>query len=193
MRIYFYTNQASGQVKEMFSYLRRVGMIVVSNLSSQVQQKSTSQELPLDKVDTLIVEGAKLDTKSAYLIATGLSQNKNVLCLLPQGSKIDATLKNLQADSNFGKRLKIEFYTDKNWQDILSTFLQSLDKKSVRELFNIKYTLRISSKISDFLNWKARQVGVRKADWLRDQIQAIIKQDADYQKFLKTRFKTKEK
>ena len=63
-----------------------------------------------------------------------------------------------------------------------------IDNDSIRNLFNIKYTLRISGKIADYLNWKADNKNVKKADWIRDQIQQIMQDDAAYQEFLKNKF-----
>ena len=86
------------------------------------------------------------------------------------------------------KRLKIIFYTSESLEKDIIDWMQILDKDSVRDLVNIKYTLRVSSKISEYLNWKAKQLKMRKADWLRQQIKDMIEKDKEYQEFLGKKF-----
>jgi len=183
MKIYFYTNQEinNPQAKEIVSHLRRADITVVSSLSSTGQA--------LEKFDAFVFQGEKFDDKVGYLIALALAQSKAVLCLLPIGAKLEEALATLKGNKNLSKYLFIEFYDKDNLNVKLANFLQKLDREIVRDLFNIKYTLRVSNKINDYLNWKAKKLTVNKADWLRDKIKDIITNDADYQDFLKNKFK----
>ncbi|MBT7228448.1 hypothetical protein HN859_02960, partial [Candidatus Parcubacteria bacterium] len=95
-------------------------------------------------------------------------------------------------DKNFNKRLKIEFYQNTDLKQKIFDFLKTLDKGDIRDLFNIKYTLRISRRISDYLNWKSKKVDMPKADWLRNKIKDVIERDDDYQQYLQDRYKTRE-
>ena len=106
-----------------------------------------------------------------------------------QGTEIDEAFGSLQKDNHLSKKLHIVFYGASNLQEKILDFIRSLDQGSLRDLFNIKYTLRVSGKINDYLNWKAKKVDTRKADWLRDRIQDIMKSDSDYQKYLQDRYK----
>ena len=183
MNIYFYTNNNDDQAKDIVKYIKRIGFAVFTNISEgNIKDKS------LDKIDALVVHGHKFDSKTGYLIALSLSQNKEVLVLLPQGSKVDSTLHDLQQDKNFIKKLKVVFYKQENLEKSIIDWLQILDKDSVRDLVNIKYTLRVSSKISEYLNWKSKQLKMRKADWLRQEIKEMMEQDKEYQKFLEKKF-----
>ncbi len=188
MKIYFYIVDVDNNSREINSYLKKAGLFVISNLASSVEQKNASQFQSLDKIDMLLVYGNKLDQQSGYFLAATLSQNKKVLCLLPQGVKVDDSLKNLQDDSILGKNLSILFFQGQGWQTILADYFKDLDKRDTKEMFNIKYTLRISNKISDYLNWQYKQTGIKKADWLRDKIQEFIKEDQTYQDYIKNRF-----
>lgn len=185
MKIYFYSNQYlnNQNAKDIVLYLKKAGAEVLSNL-----QPSGSGNPSLDKVDAFVFQGDKLDTKASYLIALVLAQNKEVLCLLPQGAKLDASLKDLEADSKLAQKIHIELYDELNLKEKVLAFLQIIDNDSIRNLFNIKYTLRISGKIADYLNWKADNKNVKKADWIRDQIQEIMQDDLAYQEFLKKKF-----
>ena len=193
MRLYFYTNEIinNQEAKAIMGYLKRAEINIFSNLSLKAEAKGFSQDQPLDKMDALIFQGKKLDAKSSYLVALVLSQGKEVLCLIPQGTKLDDAWQILKSDSNLSAKLHLEFYSQDNLEDKVFDFLKSLDSGSIKDLFNIKYTLRVSGKLADYLNWKAKKLNTKKADWLRDQIQAMMADDADYQKFLKNKFVSK--
>jgi len=182
MKVYFYSNNPAEakENKEIIRYLKRAGVTVGSNLSGQTEMKN--------KLDALIVQGKKLDAKASYLMALTLSQGKDVLCLLPKGVKADEALSGLQSDDNFGQKLHLKFYQPDGLLDQVISFIKSLDQDSLRDLANIKYTLRLSSKISDYLNWKAKIKKMRKADWLRQQINQIMDNDTQYKKFLEDKF-----
>src|SRR3989339_2183099 len=99
MKIYFYSNQYlnNRDARDIITHFKKNGVEVSSNLEST---KATGTEgMSLDKVDAFVFQGESLDTKASYLIALVLAQNKEVLCLLPQGAKLDPSLKDLEADS----------------------------------------------------------------------------------------------
>jgi hypothetical protein len=191
MKIYYYSSNAEqdSDSKQIVSWLKKSGVQVMDNSSANIRLQSSNSEQSFSKVDALVVHGKKMDAKSGYWTALALSQNKDVLCLLPQGSKVDEALSSLQADNTVAKKLHVVFYQVDDLQEKILDFLRLLDQDSLRDLFNIKYTLRVSRKINDYLNWKADKLGVRKADWLRDQIQDIIKDDSDYKKHLEGKYK----
>lgn len=192
MKVYFYSNNKNEkEAQAIVSYLKRVGIKVMKGSSEQNKEKDLSKDLALSKIDALIIQASSLDAQAGYLIALALAQSKNVLCLLPEGKTPDSTLRSLKADKSFTKKLYIEFYKTDNLTEKVSQFLQLLDKHDMKELFNIKYTLRISRKINDYLNWKAKKVNMRKADWLRERVRELMKSDKEYQEFVKGKFKLK--
>jgi len=194
MRLYFYTNEFINNqaAKQIVEYLKRAEINLFSNLSLKSEAKGFSQDQPLDKMDAMIFQGKKLDAKSSYLVALVLAQGKEVLCLIPQGTKLDDAWQILKSDSSVSAKLHLEFYNQSDLQGKVLDFLRSLDSASIKDLFNIKYTLRISNKLADYLNWKAKKLGAKKADWLREQIEIMMADDADYQKFLKNKFVSKD-
>lgn len=189
MKIYFYSLDKTIDSKSIERYLKQADMEVIDDSKSNSQEMSANL---FGKIDALIFQGSVLDARAGYLIALALSQNKEVFCLLPLGAKVDDTLQNLKQDKNFVKKLKIDFYQSKSLKEKLFDFLKSLDKKNVKDLFNIKYTLRISSSIADYLNWKSKKEDIPKADWLRDKIKDMMDADTGYQKYLGDRYKTKQ-
>ncbi|MBT4849556.1 hypothetical protein HON36_01750 [Candidatus Parcubacteria bacterium] len=190
MKIYFYSSDKTIDSKHVERYLKQVGIEIVDDSKGGINQDASVK--PFGKMEALIFQGKNLDARAGYLIALALSQNKEVFCLLPNGNKIDGTLQSLKDDKNFNKRLKIEFYQNTDLKQKIFDFLKTLDKGDIRDLFNIKYTLRISRRISDYLNWKSKKVDMPKADWLRNKIKDVIERDDDYQQYLQDRYKTRE-
>jgi predicted HicB family RNase H-like nuclease len=188
MKIYFYSPQATSETSLVSNYLKQAGVSLVSNLSPVLKKNKDNNEGML-KVDALLILAKNLDTQAAYLLALVLAQNRPVLCLLPKGVKIDATLENLSQQANFAKKLQISFYASNDLKTQLISWLQTLDQANLRNLFNIKYTLRLSGKISDYLNWKANNVKMSGADWLRQLIQENMDNDTAYQTVLKNKYK----
>ncbi|MFA6307934.1 MAG: hypothetical protein WCS88_04175 [Patescibacteria group bacterium] len=188
MKIYFYSNQYlnNPDAKDAMLCFKKAGADVLNNLSPNVDGGVAGGSL--DRVDAFVFQGDKLDTKASYLIALVLAQNKEVLCLLPKGAKLDTSLKDLEADSKLAKKIHIELYSKDDLKEKILSFLKIIDNGSIRNLFNIKYTLRISGKIADYLNWKANKENIKKADWIRDQIQCIVQDDKEYQEFLNNKF-----
>ncbi|MFA5127362.1 MAG: hypothetical protein WC465_05210 [Patescibacteria group bacterium] len=190
MKLYFYSPQNNADSQLAMSALKQAGVSLSSNLLP-ARNLPKGKEESLTKVDGLLVLAKNFDPQAAYLIALTLSQNRPVLCLLPKGQAPDKTLQSLQAQPNFAKKLRIDFYEPAQIKAPVIVWLQSLDQDSLRNLFNIKYTLRLSAKISDYLNWKAKQTSMTGADWLRQQIQDAMDKDSDYQQVLKNKFKVK--
>lgn len=187
MKIYFYSaDSQGGEAKTAIRHLKNLGVEIYT---ADTPKGSTDSTDSVAKLDALLILGTRLDAQAGYLAAWFLSQNKKVWYLLPQGSSLDPSLAKMQEEKNFQDKLKIEFYHSADLGEKISQFLSGLEQGLI-ELFNIKYTLRVSRQIGDYLNWKARQTGTKKADWLRDQIREMMEADQDYQDYLKNRFKT---
>ena len=186
MTIYFYSNEKNQTIgKEMIQHLKRSGAMVISNL---LTSQSTG-DLSLEEVDALIILGDELDANGSYFVAWALSQNKHILFLLSKQPSANQTLQTLKKNKNFSDKVNIVIYQPDDLQQILLDFLQKLDQDSGRDAVNIKYTLRISPKISDFLTWKAKHDEIRKADWLRKLITEMMQNDQAYQQFLNKKYK----
>lgn len=193
MKIYFYSNNQNGKDALTISkYLKKVGIEFKDNFSDIDNVDNFAQDSALSKVDSLIVLTSNLSEKEIYLIALSLSQNKDVLCLIPQGKNVGNALKNLKDNDKFSDKLYVEKYQGNSLIEKVSIFLESLHKDDMKELFNIKYTLRVSSKINSYLNWKANQINMPKADWIRDIIRELMNSDQGYQDFDKNKFKVNE-
>lgn len=192
MHIYFYSNtsETDQNSQQILQYLRRVGATVISETSTK-KIDSLAGALPMDKVDALIIYGQKLDAQAGYWLAWAVSKNKDVLCLLPEGTKLDAALEHLLTDQVATKKLHLARYQSNDVLEKVANFLETFGQDDLAELYNIKYTLRLSRKINEYLDWKSESTQIDKATWLRQNIQGLMEADKDWQKYLATKFKVK--
>jgi len=176
MKLYFYSNSHNQAVcKTIRSYLKKLGMEIIS-AGDKVKNGAI-----LADVDFLFLHDLPLDSHSSYLLAMGLAQNKDVICFVPKGKKIDPTLQTFLDNKILAKKLHLIFYEQKNVLKGIEDFFESFDLEKLNEVVNIKYTLRLSNQINDYLNWRAKKSGIPKADWIREQIRKIMLTDKDYQ------------
>jgi len=143
----------------------------------------------MDKVDALVIYAQRLDAQAGYWLAWAVSKNKDVLCLLPEGSKLDTALEHLLTDQVASKKLHLERYQAKDVLEKVANFLETFGQENLAELYNIKYTLRLSRKINEYLDWKSVVTKIDKATWLRQNIQGLMEADKDWQGYLSTKFK----
>lgn len=191
MRLFFYSSAGpeDKNAEAIAKYLRQVGATMINENSSK--KIVGNFESSMEKVDALVIYGLSLDAQAGYWLAWAIAKNKDVLCLLPAGVKIDAALERLQQDQRSGKNLRIEHFQGQEALLKVANFLEALGQENLQEVYNIKYTLRLSRKINEFLEWKNKESGVDKATWLRQQIQNLMDQDANFKKYLDNKFKIK--
>lgn len=198
MRIYFTAdNQAPEPMQKRFSNiigtLTESGVLVMSNLADKnltgfsgqdLEKISQSGEVLLEKMDGLIIEGSRSIPESAYLIAIALVHQKPILYLSQEGKPINKNLLHLRKDKNTAKYLFLQYYTESNLEKSVLEFLKRIEKGEGREIPNIKFTLRITSRIERYLHWKTHNTKISKADFLRELIEGLIDKDEQYQKFV---------
>ena len=184
MVIYFYSQTKDEIGKGILQYLRKAQVEVFSNLNTK-NPTNTS----LSEADALLIYSKGLDEDSSYFVALAMSENKPVLFLTDIQGEKSKKLKNLQENKNFTDKVEIAQCNLQSVNDIILKFLQKLDQDSGRDMFNVKYTLRVSAKMSDYLDWKAKQIGARKADWLRNMISEKLQDDQEYHNFLNKKYK----
>lgn len=187
MEVYFYSNKNldSHLSKDLISYLGKLHIAVNSNLLPSEDSSNS-----LEKSDVVILHDEKIDSKFSYLIASALAYNKKILCIFPKGAKLQTDFEDLVNTHDLSKKVDMQFYeNDLVYQ--VAQFLKLLDAVDTKETFNIKFTLRISKKLADYMNWKSAHRNIKKADWLRHKIEQMMKNDEEYNDFLKNRFDVK--
>ncbi|NUM25761.1 MAG: hypothetical protein HUU49_04040 [Candidatus Buchananbacteria bacterium] len=199
MRIYFTAdNQAEDKLQKRFSrimdLLSETGVLVMSNLISShlkgfsgadLDRMDQAGEGMLERMDGLIIEGTSYLPESGYLIAIALAHKKPVLYLSDKTRPINKNLLHLKKNKDASKLLNLEYYTEGNLSKIITEFLAQVERGEGREVPNIKFTLRITSRIERYLHWRTHNTKISKADFLREMIEKMIDEDEEYQKFVK--------
>lgn len=199
MKIYFAAdNQKDLKIKEaasfVINFLKKSGVIVMSNLEDEkvsdfstqdLEKISQSGEVFLEKMDGVIIEGTKPIAEAGYLIALALAHKKPILYLCQKNKNIDKMFLRLGQDQATSQYFFPAYYALSDLEKVLADFLQKIEKGEGREVPTIKFTLRLTPRIDRYLSWKVNNTEITKADFLRDEIEKMIKQDGDYLKFEK--------
>ncbi|MCB9802792.1 hypothetical protein H6761_02100 [Candidatus Nomurabacteria bacterium] len=184
MVVYFYSQAKNEVSRAILQYLRKAQVETFSNLNA-----NKPGDASLAQADALVIYGKNLAEESSYFVALAISENKPVLFLTDQQGIKNKALKSLGDNKNFKNKVEIKACAIKNINQILLNFLQKLDQDSGRDIINVKYTLRVSPKMSDYLAWRAQTEGMPKADWLRSLIDQQLQKDKDYHIFLQKKYK----
>lgn len=197
MRVYFYGTPSSNlrlaeSYKEIIRLLSRKGFEVLSKIKtefvselhpSQLEEIQASGEIALAHVDGLVLETTTRDSEIGYLLAFMILYKKPILCLYQHGTQIKEMVRRL--GKNCPPFLLVSSYKPKDLEKILDDYVHLFERQGAfSDVPTIKFTLRISPKISRFLHWKTRQEKKTKADFLRDLLEKISSQDEQYQKQL---------
>lgn len=197
MKLYFYgppTDQT--RLENTYGLVRRILKQSEVELSSNTQKPeadlgSEAAESAarrggslLDLMDGLVIEGSTPDSEVGYLLAYAIAQKKPTLFLSERGSRGRQILRYLN-ERQIPKTCLIRYYTEANLQWLIAEFLKTIDQSVVREIPRIKFTLRITPTIEEFLDWKTRNTKVKKADYLRHEVERLIDQDKDFLEHIK--------
>ncbi|MFH0853237.1 MAG: hypothetical protein V1853_02420 [bacterium] len=201
MRIYFYGPKTdTEQLQEAYAMIRR--FLKQSEVSLSTNTQSTAASLdsevtelaedqatnPLEMMEGIIIEGSTPDPEVGYLLAYALAQKKPILFLTEKSSQGRQILKYLK-DKQIPKVCQIRYYTHKTLQWLLDEFIESIGHRETREIPRIKFTLRITPTIEAYLDWKTQNIKLKKADFLRGQIDKLISHDKKFQAYLKRKRK----
>jgi hypothetical protein len=141
----------------------------------------------ISKIELLFIIVNNISKEVVYLIETALKYNISTLVILE--SKNLNSINKIKNNKFFGKKIFIDLREGDYLNNIILKFIDNLKVIKGDSLFNIKYTLRVSKKINSYLNWKAQALQTKKADWLRAEIEKMMKQDEAYQNFVKNKYK----
>ena len=197
MKVYLFIPKNNLGVAKKNRYLSIVDLMrdseldVFTNLDESCdkyieQFGDTKETFLLTHMDAIIIDGSRPSSEVGYLVAFGLSNRKPVLYLLERGLVLDSSLRQLERDKNITRLLKIHHYTEQSVEKIVRNFLEGIAQgRILKEVPNIKFTLRITASIDKFLDWKAKETEKTKADFLREYITSeLIKKDEEYKKYL---------
>lgn len=133
---------------------------------------------PLEHMDLIVVEGGREDSELGFLVAHAIATKKPILYLYPKGTR-PALFDHVGVDS-LPATVVTAAYAEHHIGQVITRFLHRVIGIVIRETPNIKFTLRITDRIDRYLQSKTKDSGQTKADFLRDQIEAMMNADPQW-------------
>lgn len=194
MNIYFFASRATSEKNRVRqglirAALERAGAVVQTNLDhAEAPSGNVEHAGPrLEEMDALVIEGTSGDPEVGYLLAFAISAKKTTLYLMEKGSQAKNPLKYLPAKT-IPAHILVRTYHEPTISQAIGELLDHLQQGEFAEIPSIKFTLRITPLIEQYLHWKTHNTSLSKADFLRQLIiEEVIKKDEEYKKLRRLR------
>lgn len=181
MKLYLHFNVKNPKdlllYQDLLKALKDIGIAILTNLETK---KDELDEAGFKSLDALVIDGSAQDAETGYLLAMALANKKPVLYLLRKGNLLDTSIEALTKNAEMKRYLKVAFFASDSLVRKVKGWLQYLDTSVGREIFNLKFTLRLSQRLDRYLTWKADKARKNKADFLRDYLVSFMDSDEDY-------------
>lgn len=194
MNLYYYTPQPKSDefaqaYRSISTVLERTGATIWTRESTAGEAFAGHSQLsPLERVQAIIIEGSEPDPEVGYLLAYAIAQKKPALLLTLKGHVRQNPLETFGKAHRIPATLQQAHYLPATAEKALLPFLQRLDAIPYMQIPSIKFTLRITDEIEEYLHWKTHNTKLSKADYLRKTIQEdIMGNDEAYKKYRQSR------
>lgn len=198
MHIYFYGPQTK-QPERRSAYvvikesLRLADVYVSTNteadevqVSAEVMADSREHNVPLlERMDAFLLEGTTSDPEIGFLLAHAIALKKPVLYLYQRGS-VPQVFSHL-SQRELPKYIKVVAYDQATLGRQVTDFLRATSGVRLREVPRIKFTLRITPSIEEYLHFKTHNTKLTKADYLRQDIERAMEADEEWQAYQRKR------
>lgn len=179
MIIYIYPDNTN-ETKKIIAIVKQRGFLVLTEENKDrvnFLQHSTEEKDSWNKVQGVILEGSRLEAKLGYLTAYAIAKNKPILYLIQKGNSLDEQLKYLEQEKD---NFKIKYYSLKSLEKVITHFLRvNLQGRKI-EKAKIKFTLRLTATLEQFLIFKAKQQKTTKAKLVRKFLEKLMGEDKAY-------------
>lgn len=169
--------------------LDRPDVLLAANIDGTVRGSigldSTDEAPALERVDAFVLEGTEADTEIGFLLAHAMALKKPTLYLYQRGT-VAKILSHLSL-KELPNWIRLVSYQDRSLERQIEDFLQATGGKAIKPAPRIKFTLRVTSLIEDFLRFKTVNTKTSKADWVRNWLEQVMAEDEDWQKHLRRR------
>lgn len=165
------------------SVLNRAGVTVIT----ADQPPAPDGQSTLDSVDAYIIEGSVPDSEVGYLLAFAIAKKKPTMLLLMKGRLRHNPLETFGQKHRVPPTISQVSYALPRLEPLLLAFLAKYTTLTVVETPSIKFTLRLTEEMEQYLHWKTHNTDRTKAEYLRDLLQRILDDDAEYQQFKRRR------
>lgn len=140
----------------------------------------------LDAMQAIIVEGSSQDPQTGYLLAYALAEKRPLLYLYTRGDVAPDVLRYMNV-RDIPKFVTIATYRPETLRTTVGQFLGRIGDVKVREVPRIKFTLRLTDTLDQFLDFRVRNTKKTKADFLREHLDREADRDEEFQRYLKKR------
>jgi hypothetical protein len=196
MRVYFYAPSTSQQsltsaYEAITDVCQRADAVLSTNAQPNLPPETLSQHQQsaaplLDAMQAMVVEGSTPDPQAGYLLAYAIAEKRPLLYLYARGEVAPEVLRYLNL-KDIPKHVVVTTYTPANLERTVEEFLKRFGKVKIREVPRIKFTLRLTPTIDEYLDFKTRNTKKTKADYLRDKLDKLLEDDDEFQQYLRKR------
>jgi len=173
---------------DISAVVRQSGSTVWSSIHDAPQAALEGLALNvLERVDAIILEIAHPADELLYILAQAIIMHKPTLCLYPKDAIPGEILLHLSKKTIPHSILK-KAYIPSSLTEIIKRFLATIDQSlDIADVPNIKFTLRLTPSLAEYLDWLVQDQAVNKADYLRVVLKSQLEQDQSYQRYLQAR------
>lgn len=154
--------------------------------SADVMAVTEETDVPiLEHMDAFIIEGTQNDPEIGFLLAHALTMKKPTLYLYRRGT-VPMIFSRL-SEKELPSFVTVSAYHDEAIPKTISTFLESIEGLAVKQTPRIKFTLRITRAIEEYLHFKTHNTKLTKADYLRAEIEKMMALDEGWNEYRRRR------
>ena len=168
--------------ENILAALEHPELLVSSNLRKKydvdpsVMAASEASHTPLlDHMDMLVLEGGQNDPELGFFLAHAIVTKKPTLFLFAKGTR--PHIFDLISQSVLPPTVVVAAYDRDKLPAVISAFIERVSGRAMKEVPRIKFTLRVTNAIDSFLDFKTLNTKLSKADFLREHIEKLMKQD----------------
>lgn len=196
MRIYYFVSSEKKRDKtfqEIYRILLEKRVEIFSNrdefttgkLSRQEQIKiEQTGEFLIGKMDAIVIEASEFLPEVGYVLALAMGQRLPILYLHKKRTKLNQALSFILQNEHTKRLVTIKEYSFSTLTKHITEFINTLNRAVRREKPTIKFTLRITPRLSRYLAWKAKKYAMSKADYLRDSLlEGAMEADEEYREY----------
>ena len=179
MKIYVYDDRTGGALRDICMSNRAQ---VLLHEDAIRRRKHKNQGLSfLDEVDMLILEVTKRSQDIQFILAHALLLQKPTLCLYVKNSPPRDVMTYVRKQP-YPRSIKTFSYTPDTMALSVRRFMAQYapSREEREELQAIKYTVRLTARDDQYLQWLAKQNRTTKAKMLRRIISDTVENDDDY-------------
>lgn len=189
MTVFIYDTKTNGAIERL---CKKAGLTVLTpkRLRKKPQRTVGDNQFFLEQVDLLIMEITKPERDATFLLAQAILMNKPMLCLYRKNQTPQELLTVIKHKAA-PRPVKTFSYTEATLLEGVQHFLDDLllTPEDQDDIPSSKFTLRLSPRIDDYLEWYSAQHAITKADYLRALLTRLAKQNKDYRRYQRTKKK----